>query len=313
MTGVQTCALPISEKMAESGWKDLFQTEIIEKCRQDAALLQTLFSAQHVVSNAFEQGRMLGAYSLNDADSLHGLFVMEMQASFDLKRALLENTKTQKYFPATFHKHTLYTVWFSKEDRMVVCQVDNLLLFSRFSYLLEESITQTEQSSSWWANRKYVNDLNPDAPFRLFLQPEALVQVLQKKINPLLNDFPERLSGNIEWLGLAWDGLHVSMLAETQGFLGKMSAWGAAPEGSLFMVVPDHTALLAWIGLDKVNAFADALGDVSTADFNTFIAPWMGNRVAFALTEPRSRLDNHNIADLEAVARHHLELGTVIA
>ncbi len=278
----------LTEKMPDSGWKNLFQTEVVEKYRQDAALLQALFREQPLVSKAFEKGRMLSAYSLNDADSLHALFVMELDAPFDLKRALLVNTKTQKYFPATFHKHTLYTVWFSKEDRLVVGQVDNLLLFSRFSYLLEESITQTEQSSSWWANRKYVNELNPDAPFRLFLQPEALAQVLHKKINPLLDNFPDLFSQNITWLGLAWDGLRVSMLAETQGFLGKMSAWGAVPPGSIFSVTPDNTALLTWVGLDQASVFSEALGDVSTGDFNTFIAPWLGNGVALVLTEPRS-------------------------
>ncbi|MCC6280486.1 MAG: DUF3352 domain-containing protein [Saprospiraceae bacterium] len=278
----------MADQMADSGWKDLFHTDIIEKCRQDAARVHRLLGAQATVNHAFEQGSMLSAYSLNDADSLHALFVMEMEASFELKRALMQNTVTQKYFPATFHKHTLYTVWFSKEDRMVVCQVDNLLLFSRFSYLLEESITQTEQRSSWWANRKYVNELNPEAPFRLFLQPEALAHTLQKKVNPLLDDFPDLISQNVEWLGFAWDGLRVSMLAETQGFLGKMSTWGAAAEGNIFSVIPNHTALLVWAGLDEVNVFSDALGGVTSGDFNTFIAPWLGKGLAFAVTEPRS-------------------------
>ncbi len=278
----------MTDKMADSGWKDLFQAEIFEKCRQDAALLQDLFSAQPIVRNAFENGRMLSAYSLNDADSLHGLFVLELQSPFDLHGALLDNSKTQKYFPATFHKHTLYTVWFSKEERMVVCQVDKLLLFSRFSYVLEEAITQTETSSSWWANRKYINELNPDAALRLFLQPEALAQLLPKKINPDIGKLPDLISRNIEWLGIAWDGLRVNALAETKGFLGQMATWGAAPKGNIFSVLPNHTALLAWVGLDKVNAFSAALDDGQMSDFNTYIAPWLGDDVAFALTEPHS-------------------------
>ena len=278
----------ITEKMADSGWKDLFQADIFEKCRQDAALLQTLFSEQPIINDAFEKGRMLSAYSLNDADSLHALFVLELETSFDLNRALQENTRTQKYFPATFHKHTLYTVWFSKEERMVVCQMDNLLLFSRFSYLLEEAITQMEKSSSWWANRKYINELNPDAVLRLFLQPEALAQILPNKINPEAGKLPDLMSLNIEWLGIAWDGLRVQALAETKGFLGQMATWGAAPRGNIFSVLPNHTALLAWVGLDKVNVFSAALDDGQTGDFNTYIAPWLGNDVAFAITEPRS-------------------------
>lgn len=278
----------MTDKMADSGWKDLFHTALFEKTRQDAALMQALFTAQPLVGKAFEQGQLIGAYSLNDADSLHGLFVVEMEPSFDLEQALLQNTSTQKYFPATFHKHTLYTVWFSKQDRMVVSQVGDLLLFSRFSYLLEESITQMEQRSSWWANRKYINELNPGAPFRLFLQPEALALVLQKKINPLLNHVPDMLSQNIVWLGLAWDGLHVSMQAEIKGFLGKMSDWGATPQTSVFAVTPDHTALLTWIGLGQINTFSEALGDVSVGDFNTFIAPWLGKGAALVITEPRS-------------------------
>jgi outer membrane protein assembly factor BamB len=270
------------------GWKGLLQAEIFEKGRQDIGLLESLFGTQAGFVWALQKGKLYAAYSFNDADSLHGLFVTEPGATFNLEKSLAQNTRTQKYFPATFHDHTLYTVWFSREDRMVICQLDNLLLFSRFSYLVEEAIAQTEDRSSWWANRKYVNELKPDAPFRLFLQPEALAQAMSGKVNPELEHLPDMFSQNTEWLGFAWDGLNVSMMAETKGFLKQLAALGTAPPGNLLAVTPDHTALLAWVGFDKKNVFTRAMDDPSAGDFQTFIAPWLGNGVAFVLTEPRS-------------------------
>lgn len=278
----------LTDKAEDSSWKSAFQAEIFNKCRQDMALLQSLFDEEPVIQNTMEKGRLLSAFLLNDADSLHGLFIMHPKERFDLEQALQRNTKTQKYFPATFHGHTLYTVWFSKEERMVICQIDNLVLFSRFSYLLEEAIVQTEQSSSWWANRKYVNELKPDAPFRLFIRPEALAPSLQRKTNPLLRQIPELFSQNVEWLGMAWDGIRVTMLAETKGFLSQLATWGTVPRSSVYAVVPDHTAILGWIGNADAQVLADALGDANSSDFKTYVSPWLGNGVALAITEPHS-------------------------
>lgn len=274
--------------MQDSGWKGLFRTELFEKCRQDIGLMETLFVGQAEIAGGLLQSRLLGVYSLLPADSLHALLVMELGASFDLRRALQENKKTQKYFPSTFHDHTLYTVWFSKTDRMVLCQTGKILLFSRFSYLVEESLTQMEGSSSWWANRKYVKELNPDAPFHVYLQAESLAQVLEKKLHPESGHVPELWSRNIEWLGFSWDGSNVNMTAETKGFLKRMSSFGTAPVGNLFSVVPDHAAITAWTGFDGAGNFTGALDDAQGDDFRQYMKPWLGNGAAWVVTEPRS-------------------------
>jgi hypothetical protein len=153
---------------------------------------------------------------------------------------------------------------------------------------VEESIVQTESRSSWWANRKYVNELKADAPFRLFLQPEALALTMRGKTNPALDHLPDIFSQNITWLGLAWDGLNVSLMAETNGFLKQLSSFGTAPPGNLFSVIPDHAAVLAWAGFDKRSLFIKAIDEQNAGDFQNYIAPWLGEGAAFVITEPRS-------------------------
>ncbi|MBL7782477.1 MAG: DUF3352 domain-containing protein [Saprospiraceae bacterium] len=270
------------------GWEALLESEIFRTNREDLDLMKSLFGAQAGFVWTMQKGRLLAAYSLQEADSLHGLYITEPGKTFQLETALAQNPRTQKYFPATFHNHTLYTVWFSKSDRIVMCQLDNLLLFSRFSYLVEEAITQTESRSSWWADRPYEHELNPVAPFRFFLRPETLSQALRNKINPALDHVPDLISANLEWFGLCWDGQQVQMMAETKGYLKRVSSFGTPPPGNLFSVIPDHTALLAWIGFEDTAAFSQATDDEDAANFQTYILPWLGSGVACAVTEPRS-------------------------
>lgn len=270
------------------GWEALLESDIFKANREDMDLMKSLFGAQAGFVWTLQKGRMLAAYSLQEADSLHGLYITEPGKTFHLETALTQNPRTQKYFPATFHDHTLYTVWFSKTDRIVMCQMDNLLLFSRFSYLVEEAITQMENRSSWWVNRRYENELNPSAAFRFFLRPETFAQAIRSKINPALDHVPDLISANVEWLGLSWDGFQVHMMAETKGYLKRAHSFGTAAPGNLFSVIPDHTALMGWLGFEDTAAFSQAMESEDAADFQTYILPWLGSGIAFTLTEPRS-------------------------
>lgn len=272
----------------KSGWQALFKTDLFEKCKQDVGFVETLLEGQTELTTQMLQSRMLGAWSLHAPDSLRALLIMETGKSFDLSRALLENKKTQKIFPANFHDHTLYTVWFSKTDRMVFCQVDKILLFSRFSYLIEESLTQMEQRSSWWANRKYVKELQPDAPLHLYLQAKSLAEMMQKNLHTESVQAAELWSRNIEWLGFSWDGSQVNMVAETKGFLKRMASFGTATPGTVFSVIPDHAAVTAWVGFDGAGDFSGALENSRDDDFREYIKPWLGKGAAWVVTEPRS-------------------------
>ena len=274
--------------MKESGWKTLFRTELYKKCRQDVDFMETLFQGEKEISDDLIHARLMGAWTLHAPDSLHALLLLDLSKTFNLKEALAKNQKTQKYFPANFHDQTLYTVWFSKTDRMVFCQIDDLLLFSRFSYSIEESITQLEEGDSWWSKRLNVKALPAKAPFHLYLQAESLAQTMQNRLQPESENVPALWTRNFDWLGFSWDGTTVNMVAETKGFLKQMASFGANTVGDIFSVVPDHTAVLAWTGFDGSGDFTGALDSENDDDFREYVKPWLGRGAAWVLTEPRS-------------------------
>jgi hypothetical protein len=269
-------------------WKDVLQTTIFQNAEHDIAAAQKLFGHDTALHRAFESQKLLLALALNRADSLHGLFVLDVSADFDIRKLLVANAAASKIFPSLFHDRTLYTIHLNKSERLVVTDIGQLLLFSRFSYLVEDAITQIEGRSSWWADRKLMPDLQADAPFRVFFRPEAMAAQYENSMASDWEDVPDLLKRNIEWLGLSWNGRDVAALAETQGFLAGVSSWGKTATDDMFAVLPDNTALLAKASFDNTRQFFDKLKTSENADFEQYALSWAGEEAAWVVTEPFS-------------------------
>jgi hypothetical protein len=278
----------LKKNLPDPVWAEVFETTIFKNAWRDVAAAEKLFGHDAALREAFARQKLLVGLTLNRADSLHGLFALDADSDFDIRKLLTSNAVTQKIFPSVFHDHTLYTVHLNKQERLVVTNFGGLLLFSRFSYLVEDAITQLEGSSSWWADRRWAQDLDGAAPFRVFFRPEATAAQFENNMAGRWNDAPDILAQNVEWLGLAWDGRNVAALAETKGFFATMSGWGEPRESDIFSVLPDNTALLAKASFDNFRRFFDKIKKAESPDFEQFMLPWAGGETAFVVTEPFS-------------------------
>jgi hypothetical protein len=279
----------LKKKLPDAAWREVLETTVFKNLWRDVAAAEKLFGHDPALRDAFARQKMLAALTLNRADSLHGLFVLDAGAELNIRKLLASNAVAQKIFPSVFHDHTLYTVHLNKQERLVVTTFGDLLLFSRFSYLVEDAITQLEGSSSWWADRRWMQDLDADAPLRLFFRPEAMAAQYENSMAAGWNDLPALLKRNVEWLGFAWDGRSVTALAEPKGFFGNMGDWGKAAEGDIFSVLPDNTALLAKASFANSRRFFEKIKTTESPDFEQFVLPWAGGEAAWVVTEPFSR------------------------
>lgn len=272
-------------KMPDAEWKSVLQNTLLRACWQDVAVAERLFRHDDAIHTAFAEHTLTAAITLNEADSLHPLFALDLGARPDLEAVLKANPLSQKFFPSYFHGYTLFTVRFPNKERLVVARVDNLLLFSRFSYLVEDALAQLEKGDNWWANRSWRGQLDDQAPFKMLCRP------LPAPMAGLLSEnwrfLPELLDRNIAWMGFSWDGEHLRGAAKTDGFLQKLLLQGEPPNDELYTILPDNTAFLAATGFGRRTALSE-LSEGDYADFQKYILPWVGHEVAFVMTQPLS-------------------------
>lgn len=274
------------QKLKNEGWKEVLSSTVFQNSWLEVGAMEQLFHHDSPSRVAFAHNTMLAAYSLHPADSLHPVFILEMGAPFSLKEILSSNDSGIKIFPYQFHSQTLYTVHKSNNERVVVAQKGDILIFSRYSYLVEDALTQLETARGWWSDNKYLPDLNSEAALRLFFRPIKWQAQHLGTLVPGARTISKTLSDNLAWIGIAWAGDKVSALCEPSGSLAGIGAWNGVNRHAFSSVLPDNTAFLAWGGFDNRSLFFQEMFGRQSVDFKRFILPWVGHEAALVITEP---------------------------
>ncbi|MEO6758422.1 MAG: hypothetical protein ABIO24_03140, partial [Saprospiraceae bacterium] len=269
-------------------WQQLSQSSLLRALVPDVDAAARIFRNDAVLKSAFLNQRLLAAFSLNQADSLHALFILEPETDFNLSEVMTISTEGQRYFPSMFHDQQVFTVLLPDGKRIVLTQTGNLLLFSRFSYLVEDALAQLESGRSWWTDRKFARQLPKEAPLKIQLHPEAWARHFQPSLAESWQPVADLLERNATWLGMALDGSQVVARLESKGFLSQLSSFGEAEKTEIFSILPENTAFLAWVGFANQRPFLNTILDEQTADFKQFILPWLGREAAYVITEPFS-------------------------
>lgn len=277
----------LCDKTTDAHWREVMQSPLFSRCFEDVEAAVQLLKHEPNLVRAFAKNRALAAFSLHPSDSLHALFVLELDKDLNLEKALKTNQLTPKYFPHQFHGTDVFNVHLSKTERLEVAKSGRLLFFSRRATLVEDALAQLENTRNWWADRPYLADL-PEAALRVQFRPSAFAEQCRNQMNPRWRDLPDLLARNLEWAGLSWDGTELQALVETKGFFSTFGSWGQALGQQAAVVLPDNTAFLAGVGLGNIPAFFEGFGTGRNSDFDQFVLPWVGEEALLAITEPLS-------------------------
>ncbi len=280
--------LQVIAQSPNPAWKEFSKTSLFRAFLPDVTATERIFRHDAAWKTAFVGQRLLVAFSLIPADSLHALFVLENAAPFDLPQILATSPEVKKFFPSVFHDQQIFTAYFADGKRMVVAQSGSMLLFSRFSYLVEDALAQLETGTSWWTERKYARQLAADAPLKIQLHPAVLASRYSAQLAAGWLQLPALLERNITWLGIAFAGSKISTLAESSGFLSHLDGFGTQNRGAIFSILPANTAFLAWAGFSNRRPFFANITSEQTSEFEQFILPWAGQEAAYVITEPFS-------------------------
>ncbi|MCB0528148.1 MAG: DUF3352 domain-containing protein [Saprospiraceae bacterium] len=276
--------------MKTAGAGSFWQISLFRNVLNDVAIAEKLFGDNSQVKQALDSGKLLAGFTLNRADSLHGLFILECTDDISMPGLLTDNAAISRVFPSVYHGRSINTIITTDKESFVVTSVGKLLLFSRFSYLIEDALSQLSGSSSWWANRSFTN--RPDQGNTLlhaYLRPEMMASRLGGELAKRWSLLPDLVLRNVEWVGLSWNGTSCRASVEAKGFLSEGPSWGKpAGNSTFFDILPDNTAFAARASFGSAASFFDKLADAAQPDFERFVLPWMGHETAWVVTEPFS-------------------------
>lgn len=279
----------LTGSLSDQPWKDVLNTPVFRQCWADVNTLENIVHHDQDVRKALAFNKLLAAFSLHPADSLHPVLILDVRKEIPLEQLLHAHPEHLRFFPYSFHGHTLFTVHLSETASFVLAEKNGLLFGSAFSYLVEDALSQTEKTGGWWAQNKNIGDLAPKAPLRIFLRPDKWRGQQTAEITPALLPDIGRLAGNLSWIGWAWDGRKVSVAGESSGFMSDIRYWNGASPARVGTILPDNTSLLFWSGFDRRNLFFEKFNNGrSFSDFEHFTLPWIDNEMATGFLEPVS-------------------------
>lgn len=289
--------------------------DFAHKARAFATQTAALFRHDTTVREAFRGKTLLAAFSLQAADSLHPLLVLDAGGQVNMQELINGLQGVKRVFPADYRGHLLYTIYLQNGQQLVAGASRNLLLFSRFSYLVEDAFAQLESGGSWWTHHcSEKTNLRTPGAVGISVHIETLAERLRAHVLPAWQWLPDHLARTAEGLRLsrepggAWK-TSVTLKAD----LPVTAPDNRPADAALYAFLPENTALLSHAFLTSPASISAFFNDkTNPADFETYIQPWLSDEFAWFITEPYSpgMTEDRFIvlgARDTALARQHLE------
>lgn len=263
---------------------------ILQSVQADMDLATRVFKGKNGVQTAFNGNSLLAAFSLQPTDSLHGLYLVDLGAAVSSEKLWNLLAGSKKVFASVFKGQTLFTVHVSTQERFVVAVHRNLLLFSRFSYLLEDALVQLDERKSWWAGQAGFKGIDKkESPFQVIIRPEILAERWKGATQYIWESLPDWIAGQTEWIALLWTGARWEIATELKDNPDVAAKSTGADRQALYSIMPDNTALIAWSAISAREGMPSLAGPgVDRRDFAKYIQPWAGDELAYAVVEPFS-------------------------
>ncbi|MEI6409496.1 MAG: DUF3352 domain-containing protein [Bacteroidota bacterium] len=280
--------LNAAKNTEDPSWRPLFESQLYETAQTDIDLIRKCLSAHAHV----DSGTVLCAYTLQESDSLHGLWIFSANKLLDLASNFKQADPLIRWYPAIFQGCNLYAVTMPGNAKMVFADLDGFVLCARYSYLVEDAISQYRSSKNWWADQKQISTFAQTSPYKLFLRPEAL-STREGIFTATRRKLPLWFKQHFKWIGFGLEGGKTIGYAETDGILPDSGSSNVSLS-AVFSVIPDDAAFIARVGIKPETRFGTQDQESNDADFTNFIQPWLGNEIAFVVTEPFSKglIDN---------------------
>lgn len=260
------------------------QLNYFQTLRLDIALAEQIFLQKKLPLGETKAPAFAAAFSLQAVDSLHPLLLVDLGQNIDQEKLNGYFNPANNIFVSKFKGHTVYSVQFPDSKRLVVATKRNLLLISRFSYLVEDALIQLDNGDPWWLkNAKF-----PEATLQVSIRPSVLAERSNTMFRPFWQALPNWFSANFKCLTWYRHGQNWKLSGILNGPVASLDQ-GRWKSEELAAILPDNTALAIWAAFKDISAFRQYISKGGSAtDFQKYIMPWAGNEFAYVVGEPFS-------------------------
>lgn len=237
---------------------------------------------------------LIAASQLVASDNIDWLYAIELDNVRELEHQLVDFPKV---IATEWNKHSIYTYTLNDEVQYKISFAGNLVLISRSQIVIENGIYTFERNNGIKVNTRFdevrkLTGKNSDATF--YFNIELLTASITVLSDLNAQESIKKFSTLGEWFGvdvwfeeasLKMNG-YLLPRADNQ-FFAALQEQELPEELYLADVLPDNTAVLTHLGLSDINKFYNDLNSELKVDFGQYFLPWMGNEVAYVITDPR--------------------------
>lgn len=261
---------------------------LIQSCRKDLELTGEIFPENSGFLTALRHNACAAGWSLYGADSLHAIFALDVSGLPDGETVLQADAsagiRTEK---SQFRKHVFYTHVRSPSERLVMTRSHNLILFSRYSYLVEDALLQLEQNQTWWPDVASTRQAG-DADLRILVSAEALAARWEGQMSAAWKGLPGWLAARWKWFEFNKTSTGWQFAAYPAGEVAMVSPSDAASQ-NFWAILPDNTAFTTGLTLStSTKSLNENANQSALQDFQQYVSPWVGKEAAYVLLEPFS-------------------------
>lgn len=253
-----------------------------------------------IPSSALPKQQLVAALQLGRRESLDWLFILDDQLdTFNIEK-FADTLQDTRVFEYTYLNQSVYD--FKPKDRKQaeysIAKYRNLLIFGRYSLLVEEAINQLnkvhsnisrnsafrrvqkqdgfENGFDLYFNFAFFGDM-----FRTFLSQQG-----EKEIEVLKNWLSwSKMSMRFDSVQMAIKGGLIS--AKGNDFLGAV--WDTSDFRNIQTILPENIAFAHWWNVGKFKYFYRKQGGEDSDIIKNYFSPWIGKDCAFVVTQPFSQ------------------------
>lgn len=276
-------------------YSDIFSKWVlVEKCQADFKYLQPLLEGN---AKTILQQPVTMSVEASSAQTLDFLYIFDANwRRIDIP-ALLKSREIPFKSYTLAGGHTIYNAFFNNNIGFSFATHKNLIFIARYAFMIEDALSTIDSGEGIGNSSKFTkveNSLSQKGyDCSIFLNIKSLPTTLSSFLEPSRKPYIEKLYENIAWIG---SGLTFSK--EGIGLQGSISTtnnnafYYALPSTNfkdrqrITEVLPSNTAALFWVGASDFQQFYNRSD--TDYDFGSFIATWVGEDAACAVTEPLS-------------------------
>lgn len=228
------------------------------------------------------QNRIMAMAPSENQDSTLVAYILELSDDADLAASFLDKPNIIRFFPYKFKDFPLWHVNSVKYGNYSLAQCGKMLLFSRQSYLIENSLLalhdKNQRSDLARITAEGAADFSLDVDWSAFL--EKLQPDLKKEYAALV---PELKSA---FTSLHFEGIKGAISGQINSRFSRWPKQKATNWKNMSLVAPADLACFMGVNFPYNSGVEQFLKAEKSAEMRDFILPWTNGEMGFALPVP---------------------------